>query len=70
MFADLVAYLRPLLQCRVIFGTFLREKSLSYEAGNMVLVKQNVFWLPLTKQGASKKCRLSTDGFSDAISYF
>ena len=44
--------------------------SLSYEAGNMVFVKQNVFWLPLTKQEASKKCRLSTNGFSDAISYF
>jgi len=43
---------------------------LSYEAGSMVFVKQNVFWLPLTKQEASKKYRLSTTGFSYTISYF
>ena len=49
---------------------FQGEKSLSYEAGSMVFVKQNVFWLPLTKQEASKKYRLSTTGFSYTISYF
>jgi hypothetical protein len=49
---------------------FRGKKILSYEAGNMVFVKQNVFWLPLTKQEASKKYRLSTTGFSDTISYF
>jgi len=49
---------------------FRGDKSLSYEAGNMVFVKQNVFWLPLTKQEASKKYRLSANGFSYTISYF
>jgi len=52
------------------FWDIFRGKNLSYEAGNMVFVKQSVFWLPLTKQVASKKYRLSTNGFSDTISYF
>jgi hypothetical protein len=45
------------------FEDFLGEKSVSYEAGSVVLVKQNVLWLPFTKQEASKKYRVSTNDF-------
>ena len=43
---------------------------MSLELENMVFVKQSVFWLPFTKQEASKKYMLSTNGFSDTINYF
>jgi hypothetical protein len=36
----------------------------------MVLVKQNVLFLPFTKHKASEKHRVSTNGFSDTIIYF